>query len=270
VTLFQERSGDGPTRPPVVLLHGLTATHRYVVMGSKALQRAGHEVLAYDARGHGASDPAPSPDAYAYADLAEDLISVMDEAGIERAVLAGASMGAHTAVRVALEHPERVAGLVVVTPAYDPESWPGDLVRWDALSDGLRDGGVDGFVEAYGKSDAPTPAKWRATLQTVLRQRLGAHEHPEAVADALKVVPRSRPFETRDQLREIAVPTVVVADRDEPDPGHPLAIGELYASLIPGARLVVEEEGQSPIAWQGGQLSKVIASVAAEAAAASA
>jgi hypothetical protein len=39
----------------------------------------------------------------------------------------------------------------------------------------------------------------------------------------------------------------------------------LYASLIPGARLVVEEEGQSPIAWQGGQLSKVIASVAAEA-----
>jgi pimeloyl-ACP methyl ester carboxylesterase len=267
VTLFQERSGDGPTRPPVVLLHGLTATHRYVVMGSKALQRAGHEVLAYDARGHGASDPAPSPDAYAYADLAEDLISVMDEAGIERAVLAGASMGAHTAVRVALEHPERVAGLVLVTPAYDPEDWPGNLVRWDALSDGLRSGGVEGFVEAYGEEG---PEKWRSTLQTVLRQRLGAHEHPEAVADALKVVPRSRPFETRDQLREITAPTVIVADRDEPDPGHPLAIGELYASLIPGARLVVEEEGKSPIAWQGGQLSKVIAAVAAEAAAASA
>jgi hypothetical protein len=55
---------------------------------------------------------------------------------------------------------------------------------------------------------------------------------------------------------------VVVADRDAVDPGHPLAIGELYASLIPGARLVVEEEGKSPIAWQGGQLSKVIADVA--------
>ena len=71
MTLFQERSGSGF---PVVLLHGLTATHRYVVMGSKALQRAGHDVLAYDARGHGASDPAPSPDAYTYADLAEDLL----------------------------------------------------------------------------------------------------------------------------------------------------------------------------------------------------
>jgi pimeloyl-ACP methyl ester carboxylesterase len=261
VTLFQERSGSGF---PVVLLHGLTATHRYVVMGSKALQRAGHDVLAYDARGHGASDPAPSPEAYTYADLAEDLLAVMDDAGFDRAVLAGASMGAHTAVRAALEHPERVAGLVLVTPAYDPEDWPGNLARWDALSDGLRGGGVEGFVSAYGDEG---PEQWRSTLQTVLRQRLGAHEHPDAVADALKAIPRSRPFETRDQLREIAAPTVVVADRDEPDPGHPLAIGELYASLIPGARLVVEEEGKSPIAWQGGQLSKVIASVAAEAAA---
>jgi pimeloyl-ACP methyl ester carboxylesterase len=262
VTLFQERSGSGL---PVVLLHGLTATHRYVVMGSKSLQRAGHDVLAYDARGHGASDPAPSPDAYTYADLAEDLIAVMDEAGIDRAVLAGASMGAHTAVRVALEHPERVAGLVLVTPAYDPQDWPGDLARWDALSDGLRDGGVEGFVSAYGEEG---PEQWRATLQTVLRQRLGAHEHPGAVADALKAVPRSRPFETRDQLREITAPAVVVADRDEPDPRHPLAIGQLYASLIPGARLVVEDEGKSPIAWQGGQLSKVIAELAAQAAAA--
>src|SRR3954464_7316066 len=53
--LYVERSGDGPTHPPVVLLHGLTATHKYVVMGSKSLQRAGHDVVAYDARGHGAS-----------------------------------------------------------------------------------------------------------------------------------------------------------------------------------------------------------------------
>lgn len=260
--LYVERSGEGV---PVVLLHGLTATHRYVVMGSKALQRAGHDVAAYDARGHGASDPAPSPEAYGYGDLADDLLRVLDEAGFERAVLAGASMGAHTAVRVALEHPERVAGLVVVTPAYDPETWPGDLERWDALSDGLRSGGVDGFVAAYGKSGPPTPEKWKATLQTVLRQRLGAHEHPDALADALKAVPRSRPWASRSQLGEIACPTVVVADRDEPDPGHPLAVGELYASLIPGARLVVEDEGSSPIAWQGGQLSRVIAGVAEEA-----
>src|SRR5207248_10754071 len=78
---------------PVVLLHGLTATRRYVVMGSRALERSGHRVIAYDARGHGRSSPAPAPDAYTYEDLGRDLIAVLDDRGIERAVLAGASMG---------------------------------------------------------------------------------------------------------------------------------------------------------------------------------
>ena len=56
VTLALEDAGEGI---PVVLLHGLTATRRYVVMGSKALERSGHRVAAYDARGHGRSSPAP-------------------------------------------------------------------------------------------------------------------------------------------------------------------------------------------------------------------
>ncbi len=250
---------------PVVLLHGLTATQRYVVMGSRALERSGHRVLSYDARGHGTSDPAPDPAAYEYADLAGDLLRVLDGAGIERAVIAGASMGAHTALRVALEQPERVAGLVLITPAYDPgvQEDAAALARWDALSDGLRTGGVDGFVAAYGTPDVPE--SWRATLLTVLRQRLEGHAHPDAVADALRVVPRSRPFARLDELQQIAVPTAVVADRDEPDPGHPLAIGEAYAARIPGAELVVEQPGSSPIAWQGGQLSKVIARIADDA-----
>jgi hypothetical protein len=54
-----------------------------------------------------------------------------------------------------------------------------------------------------------------------------------------------------------------VPSRDEADPGHPYAIGERYAEAIPGARLVSEEPGRSPLAWQGGQLSRVIADTAA-------
>jgi pimeloyl-ACP methyl ester carboxylesterase len=191
-----------------------------------------------------------------------DLERVMDERGIERAVLAGASMGAHTLLRFALEYPERAAALVVITPAYDPvdNDDPGRLARWDALADGLRTGGVEGFVEAYG--DPGVPEAWRDTVLTVLRQRLSAHEHPEAVADALRAVPRSRPFGTLHDLAAIEAPTVIVADRDESDPGHPLSVGEDYARVIPGARLVVEEPGRSPIAWQGGQLSKIVAEAA--------
>jgi pimeloyl-ACP methyl ester carboxylesterase len=264
VTLAGEEAGEGT---PVVLMHGLTATRRYVVMGSRSLERSGHRVVAFDARGHGASRPAPDPHAYDYDDLVEDLRAVLDDRGIDRAVLVGASMGAHTAVRLALDAPERVAGLVLATPAFDPEEdRSAGLERWDALSEGLRSGGVDGFVEAYG--DPQVPDQWKETIDKVLRQRLSAHEHPEAVADALHAVPRSRPFEAWDELEAIEVPTVVVASHDEADPGHPYAVGERYAEAIPGARLLSEEPGSSPLAWQGGQLSKVISELAERAGAA--
>jgi 3-oxoadipate enol-lactonase len=258
-----EESGEGPA---IVLLHGLTATRRYVVMGSRALERSGHRVIAYDARGHGASEPAADGD-YSYARLADDLVRVLDAAGVRRALLAGASMGAHTALRLALAHPERVGALALITPAYDPERFGrvDELARWDALAAGLRAGGVEGFVAAYDL--AGVPLAWRNTVETVLRQRLSAHAHahPLAVADALEAVPRSRPFGGLGELASIAAPTVVVASRDEADPGHPLALGERYAAAIPGARLVVEERAdppRSPIAWQGGQLSRVIAELA--------
>src|ERR687895_1791348 len=114
--LAGEVAGEGR---PVLLLHGLTATRRYVVMGSRNLERSGHRVIAYDARGHGRSGPAPDAAAYGYDALAADLLAVLDDRGVERAVLAGASMGAHTLVRLALEQPDRAAALVVVTPAFD-------------------------------------------------------------------------------------------------------------------------------------------------------
>jgi hypothetical protein len=119
---------------------------------------------------------------------------------------------------------------------------------------------VEGFVAAYGEPRVPD--QWRETVRTVLRQRLSAHEHPEAVADALRVVPRSAAFESWDDLRALDLAVTVVPSRDEADPEHPYAIGERYAETIPGARLVSEEPGKSPLAWQGGQLSRVIAETA--------
>jgi pimeloyl-ACP methyl ester carboxylesterase len=160
-------------------------------------------------------------------------------------------------VRLALKHPERAAALVLITPAFDPDEGEHGLERWDALSRGLREGGVEGFLAAYG--EPRVPESFRDTVRTVLRQRLSAHEHPDAVADALSQVPRSRPFESWDDLRALDLPVTVVASRDEADPEHPYATGERYAEAIAGARLESEEPGKSPLAWQGGQLSRVIA-----------
>jgi pimeloyl-ACP methyl ester carboxylesterase len=250
---------------PVVLLHGLSASRHYVVMGSRALQRSGHRAIAYDARGHGSSSPAPSRDAYRYEDLGADLLAVLDALELERAVLAGASMGAHTILHLALDVPERVAGLVLVTPAYDPVANDADerVRRYDALAKGLREDGIEGFVAA--REVGRLPEAWRSSVETFVRQSMARHEHPDAVADALEVVPRSRPFEDLHALELVECPAVVVASRDEADPGHPLALGEAYAELLPHGRLVVEAEGSPPLAWQGGQLSKVIAGLAAEA-----
>ena len=262
VHLSLSDDGEGT---PVILLHGLTATRRYVVMGSRSLERSGHRVISFDARGHGRSTPASRADGYAYEDLGRDVLAVLDALGIQRATLAGSSMGAHTLLWLALNHPDRVGGLVVITPAYDPETNddPRRLARWDALADGLRNGGVEGFLAAYG--EPRVPAAMRETVLTVVRQRLSAHEHPEAVADALNCVPRSRPFGSIEELARLSVPAAVVASSDEADPEHPQAIGEAYAAAIPGAELVLDEPGRSPLAWQGSQVSKVIARVAAQA-----
>ena len=252
VTLSGESAGEGPA---LVLLHGLTATRRYVVMGSRLLERGGFRVIGYDARGHGESSPAPVSSAYAYPDLAADLLAVLDATGIDRAVLVGNSMGAHTAMAFALAHPERVAALVQVTPAYDGTP-SDDLAAWDALADGLEHGGVDGFIAAWRPAVAE---RWRDTVTTVARQRLERHRHPGAVADALRAVPRSAPFDGLDSLERVTAPTLVVGSRDDADPGHPLAVAEAYAERLPDAELVVEDPGASPLAWQGAQLSRAIA-----------
>lgn len=248
-------AGDGPA---IVLLHGLTASRRYVVHGSNTLARRGLRQLVYDARGHGQSDPAPDGEGYSYDELVEDLGLVLDELAGERpAVLAGHSMGAHTLAAFALAAPERVAGVVAIGPAY--AGVPADeeeLGVWDGYAAGLEEDGVEGFLRAYDHGLDPD---WREVLLRVAGERLGAHRHPEAVARALREVPRSRPFDDLAELEFLEPPALVVASHDEADPGHPYAVAEAWAQRIPRAELVSEEPGQSPLAWQGGRLSRAIA-----------
>jgi 3-oxoadipate enol-lactonase len=251
-----ERSGEGPA---IVLCHGITATRRYVVHGSRVLERGGRTVVTYDARGHGESDPAPAGQGYGYPELVADLESVVAATvGDERFVLGGHSMGAHTAVAYALRHPQRLAGLVVIGPVYAGDIPEERLEYWDGLADALRDGGIDGFV-AYVVERGETDPAWRETVARITRERMQLHRHPEALVDALREVVRSRPFDSLEDLDSLEVPALLVASHDGADPGHPRTVAESYAEHLPRARLIGEAEGESPLAWQGGKLSREIA-----------
>jgi pimeloyl-ACP methyl ester carboxylesterase len=253
LVLDGELAGQGP---PVVLLHGLSATRRNVVQGSRGLLRRGYRLIAYDARGHGASSPAPS---YTYPGLIDDLEAVLAELGLDRVALVGSSMGAATGMAFAMRHPERAAAVVQITPAYNGEARTGNVDdgAWDAMASGLEEGGVDAFVDVAQPADAAEG--WKQIAREAVRQRMERHEHPLEVAQALRQMPRSAAWDGLEALREVETPVLIVASRDEMDHLHPMAIAREYERLLPNAELVVEEEGKSPLAWQGARLSGVIA-----------
>jgi pimeloyl-ACP methyl ester carboxylesterase len=253
VTLRGEGTGEGAE---LLLLHGLSATRRSVVQGSRHLVRRGYRLIAYDVRGHGQSSPPSDPKAYEYADLTADLEAVMERLELERTVLVGSSMGAATAMAFALERPERVPALVQITPAYTGTRTT-DISRevWERLAAALEEG-VDAFVETAvpdGISD-----RWRDVAREATRQRMERHEHLDAVAAALRVVPRSQAFNGLERLESLEVPTLVVGSRDEADTIHPLSVAREYAERLPRSEFVVEEEGETPIAWRGARLSHAI------------
>jgi 3-oxoadipate enol-lactonase len=256
ITLQGEEVGEGP---PIVLVHGLSATRRNVVQGSRHLARRGYRLIAYDARGHGASDPAPDSSSYEYSDLVGDLEAVIDEFELDGPALVGSSMGAATVLTYALEHPDRVPALVQVTPAYTGEGRTAENVdgdTWNELAGALESGGVEAFVDVAQPEDLPE--KWREVAEEATRQRMERHEHPEAVAAALRIVPYSSAFDGLDKLESLEVPTLIVASRDDADWLHEIDIARDYEKRLPNVEFAVEDEGEAPLAWQGAKLSGVI------------
>ena len=103
-----------------------------------------------------------------------DLRLMLDQLGLDRPVLAGSSMGAATALALALQEPERVSALVQIAPAYDgaPRTDPADLEEWEALARTMDEADLDAFVELSGVNRLPE--KFRDVARRAVRQRLSA------------------------------------------------------------------------------------------------
>ncbi|MEO5824044.1 MAG: alpha/beta hydrolase [Vicinamibacteraceae bacterium] len=188
---------------------------------TSALAARGMHVIAYDARGHGRSGYTTVAGDYEKTALAGDLLGLMDALGLPRASIYGTSMGATTALLLALAHPERVERLVVRSPSPfgDDMSLARRALGGLALSYQLLGVSVTSRLAAMmpGTGD---PVRTRALLRDQRRA---------AIVPALRGF-LSAPLGTQ-HLDEIVAPTLVLTHRG--DPVHPLRSGDILYDRMP-------------------------------------
>jgi pimeloyl-ACP methyl ester carboxylesterase len=229
----------------VVLVHGLAASlysWRYTV---PALAQDGYRVVAFDNLGFGYSDkPAHG---YSNGDYVGLLIGLMDSLGISDAVLVGHSMGGAIAAEVALAHPERVTGLVLVDAAGFGIRWPFMLkmARWPLV------GAIAGLMRGRG-STARLLRRSYADPSRVTEQDVDQYYAPmtePGAGRALRGVLREYGFDTlRGRFDSVAVPTLVMWGSEDrliaPAVGQAV-VSELQRGafvLVPGAGHALPEE----------------------------
>lgn len=237
-----DSGGDGP---PIVLIHGLSS---YTGFWSKQVDHLAktHRVLALDLPGYGASS---RPDAPCTPPWYATVVSRwMDELGVDSAVVMGHSMGGQIAMTMALEHPEKVDGLVLSAPA--------GLERFSAGEAAL----MKHFwheERALGTSEQQVRASMLGAVfnehddgvERLIEERVRMGKHPEFAGTSVAVsrsIAGMLDWPVRDRLGQIGVPTLIVfgtADKMIPNPllhgGRTRRVGEFGRDAIGGAQLVM-------------------------------
>lgn len=193
-----------------------------------------HRCVAFDTRGFGETTYEPED---GWSPVA-DAVAVLDAAGVERAIIVACSMGGQTAIDLALAHPGRVAGLVLIGTAIRgapyPELTEGPTAELEAKIESAEAvGDIDevGRLEAWMWLDGPWAEEGRVggparELFLDMNGRALRAEDPGEQAEIAPAWPR---------LAEITAPTLVLIGRLDADDMK--AIDEQAAEVIPGARL---------------------------------
>ena len=226
--------------PPLVLSHGLMGcVHKDEPwQGWVSLVAQEYRVIAYDARGHGSSGHTANPSDYTWEALGEDLYTLLGALGIERAQLAGGSLGAGISVTAAMRHPEVVASLLLFGPPPVGEEWDGwarNGLRIQAAV--LTQEGLEGLLRLREALEATEERRARDLAWWEWERRWLLALNVEAMV-ACQTGLAEGPGIPLERLRELDAPTLIVAHPD--DPQHPLATAELLRDGIRQAELVVE------------------------------
>jgi lipase len=142
----------------VLAVHGVSSSHMIWCPTARVLvDRLGASVLAPDLRGRGASAGLPGP--YGFAAHVADLLATLDDAGVERVVLVGHSLGAYLATSLAAAHPERVAALVLIDGGLAvPSGFEADA---DELVEAMLDAALEYARTTYRSAEEYVDS-WRA------------------------------------------------------------------------------------------------------------
>ena len=183
-----------------------------------------HRVIRYDHRGQGESPVPPGP--YEIDDLGRDVVTLLDRLGIERASVAGVSLGGMVTLWLAVHAPERVDRVVAAcTTSYIDAGW---AERAAAVREaGSVEPSADGVVE---RGLTPGCARRHPDKRERLRALLAASP-AEGYAACCGAIER---MDLRDDLARITAPTLVISGSD--DPSTPREHQELIAARIPRAR----------------------------------
>ncbi|MGE0314759.1 MAG: alpha/beta fold hydrolase [Lautropia sp.] len=143
---------DGPTDAPALILSNSLATDHLMWDPVVQALASRHRVLRYDTRGHGASTSASGK--ARLEDLSDDLVAVLDAAGVGRATIVGISLGGMTAMMTGLRHPSRVAALLACHCRARIDA--AQIGAWQQRVALARAQGIEALVE-------PTLERWFAT-----------------------------------------------------------------------------------------------------------
>ncbi|MES2521219.1 MAG: alpha/beta fold hydrolase [Gemmatimonadota bacterium] len=215
---------------PVLFLHGFPHerslwTHQRIALSSRV------RCIVPDLRGFGESDGV----AHDMDTFADDTVALMDELGVDDAVVCGLSMGGYIAMAMWRRHPSRVRGLVFCDTRAGADSADGRAARNTMIAK-ARDEGAAAIAEAQiGKMvGEDTHASRPDVVETV--QRMMARQSVPAITGALQAL-RDRP-DSRETVASISVPTLVLVG--EHDVLTPPAEAEELLALLPaqaGGRL---------------------------------
>lgn len=223
-SLHYERHGGGF---PVLLATGLSGYASYWREQLPAFARS-FDVIAYDHRGVGRSDPSPA--AFTVERLAEDVIRLMDALQIEKAHIVGHSAGGAIAQVLAIEHAPRLASIVIAASWTKPDAY---FRRLFALrKETLSRLGAASYVQTNSLLLYPSLyiSRNNELLRQVEAQTLANFPAPEAVMSRIDAI---LAFDRTADLGRIHTPTLVVAAQD--DLVTPAYYAEELARRIPGA-----------------------------------